>query len=127
MNYINYAGTLGSVKKQDIRNIKNLFERIEIVTGVTSDELKSRSRKRDYSDARKIFFYHCVENLEITTVESGKLLNRDHSTVIHNVNAARQYRKTDAMFKSLIDRALCPIEENQKTSTKECFVVADVF
>ena len=51
---------------------------------VTLDEMKGVSRERRYVRARSIFY--AITNRVYSSVEIGKFLNRDHSTVLHALN-----------------------------------------
>ena len=56
---------------------------------VTKEDLLKSSRLRKLVDARKLVIMYMLENTNITTTHLGKLLRRDHATVIHNYKAAR--------------------------------------
>lgn len=43
----------------------------------------NKSRKQEYVFARTIVFYVCREYFNMTLLESGKMLNRDHATALH--------------------------------------------
>lgn len=62
----------------------NIFKAIEEATGVTFEQIASKSRKNEIVEARFIFLgikkiYGAYSPLK----EIGKLLNRDHATIIY--------------------------------------------
>lgn len=50
--------------------------------GITLEALQSSKRTRPLPDARAIIFWLLCFTLNMSTTEAGKLLNRDHSTVV---------------------------------------------
>ena len=53
--------------------------------GVNSDELKGRSRHKQIVGPRHISMYLLREDAHLSTPEIGRLLNRDHTTVLHGL------------------------------------------
>ena len=76
-----------------------LYSIIERVLNVTEEELKSKSRIRKNSDARKMFFNYLKDNTSYSLTELGFLLNRDHSTVIYSIKTNKIYCDTDKAYK----------------------------
>ncbi|QDP66755.1 MAG: hypothetical protein GOVbin5978_31 [Prokaryotic dsDNA virus sp.] len=76
---------------EDITKIHNtkldradaLFEIIEDVTGVTKKQLLSKSRLAHIAIARNIAGYILHKEVKITSIETAKILNLNHSTVIY--------------------------------------------
>ena len=81
-NNLNYWVAPDLKIKKDIETVlKELCIDLEIELG----KLKSKSRLREIADKRHIALYVLYKNLGLTTLRSGKLLNRDHASVIHAV------------------------------------------
>jgi chromosomal replication initiator protein len=53
--------------------------------GVNADELKARSRHKQIVEPRQIAMYLLREDAHLSTPEVGRLLNRDHTTVLHGI------------------------------------------
>ncbi|MBV8716612.1 MAG: chromosomal replication initiator protein DnaA [Chloroflexi bacterium] len=53
--------------------------------GVNSDELKGKSRHKHVVGPRQIAMYLLREDAHLSTPDIGRLLNRDHTTVLHGV------------------------------------------
>jgi chromosomal replication initiator protein len=51
--------------------------------GVNSDELKGKSRHKQIVEPRQIAMYLLREDAHLSTPDIGRLLNRDHTTVLH--------------------------------------------
>lgn len=70
-------------------NKKRFFDSNDIInsvvinTDVTKADLKSRKRNYDIKNARHIAIYLVYKYTEKTTNETGKIFDRDHTTVLH--------------------------------------------
>ena len=67
---------------------------------ISENDLKSKSRKRCIVMARQIFIGLCFEIIpfEVTTISLGKMLLRDHSTIIYNRDTFADLRDTNKVF-----------------------------
>jgi chromosomal replication initiator protein len=53
--------------------------------GVQADDLKSKSRHKQIVEPRQMAMYLLREDGHLSTPEIGRLLNRDHTTVLHGI------------------------------------------
>jgi chromosomal replication initiator protein len=53
--------------------------------GVKMDDLKAKSRHKQVVEPRQIAMYLLREDAHLSTPEIGRLLNRDHTTVLHGI------------------------------------------
>jgi chromosomal replication initiator protein len=53
--------------------------------GVKADDLKARSRQKQIVEPRQIAMYLLREDAHLSTPEVGRLLKRDHTTVLHGL------------------------------------------
>jgi chromosomal replication initiator protein len=53
--------------------------------GVNADELKGKSRHKQIVEPRQISMYLLREDAHLSSPEIGRLLNRDHTTVLHGL------------------------------------------
>ena len=53
--------------------------------GVNADDLKGRSRHKQIVEPRQIAMYLLREDAHLSTPEVGRMLNRDHTTVLHGI------------------------------------------
>ncbi len=66
---------------------------------VTSAQVNSKSRKRDYVVARQVSMYFAQKYTKMPASRIGKLVgNRDHSTVIHSCGQVEQRMRIDKVF-----------------------------
>jgi hypothetical protein len=85
---------------------------------VNMDNIFSRSRKRTHVDARMqlvsfLYFYR-----EYTYADVGRLVSKDHITIIHNVNNHQDLLETNGIYSHSFFRAL----ETLKEEMPELFV-----
>ena len=53
--------------------------------GINADELKGKSRHKQIVEPRQLAMYLLREDAHLSTPEIGRLLNRDHTTVLHGL------------------------------------------
>lgn len=72
--------------------------------GVTVNEMKDKTRKREIVVARQVAMYFAKNytNLSLKTI-GAHFGNRDHSTVIHALTSVNDLMDTDKKFKSTMD------------------------
>ena len=100
-----YAGTVSQLKV----NYDQLGNIVCDIFGVTLGELLSKARQRELVDARKAFFYFALQirdrqKRQDSLVSIGKMLGKDHSTVIHSVKQANSLIETDDEFRNKVSR-----------------------
>jgi chromosomal replication initiation ATPase DnaA len=71
--------------------------------GIKAKDLVSPSRKRPIVEARSILAYLIRQNTGNSLSDIGKLIGRDHATVISAVKNVTNWCSTDKDFKSLVD------------------------
>lgn len=54
---------------------------------VTPDQIISQNRKRHIVEARQLFCYLCRRELKLTFAGIGRIIHRDHSSIMHGVAA----------------------------------------
>jgi chromosomal replication initiator protein len=72
--------------------------------GITSEELLSRSRKRQILQARQISMYLCrtlLPNCSLSTI-GAQTGGKDHATVLHSCNIVSDMMTTDRVFKKYV-------------------------
>ena len=79
--------------------IDDILETVCQHFNVTPQNVFSKSRKRDYVQARQISMYLAQKFTKMPTSRIGQLIGgRDHSTVIHSCTAIEQRLKVDKGF-----------------------------
>lgn len=64
-------------------DVADIIEVVSKVTGVNELELLSRRRERQYVRARHIAIQLMIEMTDLSYVQIGSALNRDHTTVMY--------------------------------------------
>jgi chromosomal replication initiation ATPase DnaA len=68
--------------------------------GVTPDQVVSQNRIQHILYARHLFCYICKRELQMTLVSIGRILHRDHSTIINAINVYDDLLKYDRNTRS---------------------------
>jgi len=118
MNPMTYAGLSVSAKKENTTSVKNLLNRVELMTGITIEELRSKDRRRDLTDMRKIISYHCNKVLGMRTSGIGLILNRDRATMIYSVKLCEQLMDSDEAFRCKFNEILDPLKNDNLIELK---------
>lgn len=71
------------------------------ISGVTTKEIRSKSRKQELCDIRKIISFTLKKN-GLTLECIGRILKRDHSTVIYNLRWYDIMLNNDRDFKNRV-------------------------
>ena len=72
------------IRQETVNNkLELLFGITEAITGVTEKNIKSPLRFRDIAVARNVVGVILNKELGITTTRAGKLIGRDHSTIVY--------------------------------------------
>lgn len=77
--------------------------------GVSWSELTSRSRRRNLVDARRIISYILTRYLSLTDV--GKIINRDHASVLFVKRSCADLLETDYKFKNQYGQIISQYEK----------------
>ena len=76
-----------------------VVEAVENVMGITFQEMQSKYRFRQITQARNMYCYYMYHNLGWTLLEIGKSIGgRDHSTVMHNIKVHNDMCYSDPEF-----------------------------
>ena len=79
--------------------VDDILERVCRHFNVTTQQVMSRSRKRDFVAARQMSMYFAQKYTKMPASRIGQLIGgRDHSTVIHSCSAIEQRMKVDKAF-----------------------------
>ena len=71
---------------------------------VSIDDLSSKSRTKEISQARQIAMYLCREVTNISLLKIGENFgNRDHSTVMHAIDKIKQLLISNDDVKTIVD------------------------
>jgi len=79
---------------------------VSIVYDVTPDAILEKVRTQNIMDARHLFCYLCRKHLKMTYLSVGKILHRDHSTIINSVQVYESLIEYDRTSNKLYVEAL---------------------
>lgn len=82
--------------------------------------LTCKSRKREVVELRMIFCY-MARMMRYTLGTIGEFLNRDHTTIIHNVSTFLNLMETDDGFKSRYNEILNHINQSHESPVMDQF------
>ena len=99
MNYFSIPGIL----KVDI-NPDNVFKVIEKVTGINRDILCSAARQRPIVEARYIFAYIIRKKTNLSLVQIGNILNKNHCSIIFYNRQMDWFIKSDQNIINLYNK-----------------------
>jgi chromosomal replication initiation ATPase DnaA len=68
---------------------KEILRAVSLITGISEELIKSKTRKQDIKDARFLFFFYCKKNTIYFYKQISGYLNRHHSTAINGVKKFR--------------------------------------
>jgi len=80
------------------------------IYGITVENILSRRRLRRYADARAVICYVLCFTQGYSTTEVGKVLNRNHSSIVYFNKKTRDWLRTPIINK----RGACAIKELEK-------------
>lgn len=80
------------------------------IYGITVENILSRRRLRRYADARAVICYLLCFTQGYSTTEVGKVLNRNHSSIVYFNKKTRDWLRTPIINK----RGACAIKELEK-------------
>lgn len=98
-------------EKKTVYTQKMVIESVEHVMGIPFRQIQSKYRHRPLTQARNMYCYYAYQYLKWTLLEIGKTIgNRDHTTVLHNINVYHdlcfsdaEYEKKSMAIKNLIE------------------------
>lgn len=80
------------------------------IYGITVENILSRRRLRRYADARAVICYMLCFTQGYSTTEVGRVLNRNHSSIVYFNKKTRDWLRKPLLNK----RGACAIKELEK-------------
>lgn len=107
----------------------DIINSVVIHTDVSKADLKSRKRNLDIKNARHIAIYLVYKYTEKSTNETGRLFDRDHSTVIHarkRIKTAKDgydpelFKLLNVVEKSVLSQRIKYVKKNDRCNVNGC-------
>lgn len=93
--------------------INHIVDEVCRTTGVSSDDIYGKKHTANVSNARKMCFYIIREVTDMSYKSIGKEFNRDHSTVMYNVEKLEEKLKVDSVLNSQVSDIINNIKDSQ--------------
>ena len=93
--------------------IEHIINEVSRTTGVSVDDIRSKKRTANISDARKMVFYILREVTDMSFEEIGKEFGRDHSTVIYNIREMGEKMNANSLLNSQVTDIVNNIRDEQ--------------
>ena len=74
--------------------------------GIEETLIPGKARTKDVMLARQVCMYLLCQDLGMSTTAVGKLLKKDHTTVIYGIQKVEDLLNTDAHFSARVNRVI---------------------
>ena len=81
------------------------------VFDVSLDELKGRGRSSNLIKPRHVIYYLANTELKLSLTNIGRLMNRDHTSILHGVNSVREKMRIDFQLAKDCEKVLALSQE----------------
>ena len=83
--------------------IDNIIQEVSVLYSVTPDDIRSKKRSAQISNARKVAAYIMREVTGMSFEDIGNEFGRDHATMIYSINSVSEQMEKDSKMKSMIE------------------------
>ena len=90
-----YIAQTNIQSKRKTISVKQLIDRVAKYYNLSAKDLLGTSRIKNIKTARQISMYLMKEELGMSTVEIGRELSKDHTTIMHGIKVVKNNLKTD--------------------------------
>lgn len=92
----------GAVLKEDCVRMAKIINATSKVFNVRNDEIIGRTRNKAVASARQVVYMIARTSTEMTLPQIGKVMKRDHTTVLYGINKASERAEKDQQFADMI-------------------------
>ena len=78
--------------------VDKIFEKVSKKYGISIDDLKGRKNTKEIALARHKCIYVIRNTTQLSTNDIGRLLSRDHSTVLSSINFIDEKKQNDTLL-----------------------------
>lgn len=97
-------------REDDIEIITPIADTVTKITGVTTNQLSSKYRGREYSDARKIYSMIC-HMAGISWTNAGMFIMHDHATIFAGNKTGKILLEFDPEFREKYNQVLTEVKK----------------
>ena len=87
-------------------NFESIVKHILTTKNMKINDLLSESRVRKVVEVRKLIAFILHKKLNLTSIEVGKLLGKDHSTILYYCNWVIDTMSVDKNYKKMVESYL---------------------
>ena len=116
-----FVGLETSIKRK-LRSSKRLYVNTDEILNIISEEqsisvdsIVSRVRHRDVVGGRQLFCYILREKFGYSYSKIGKLIERNHATIMHSNKSHKDNYQFDREYRNMCDRVLNRVYEVSTT------------
>lgn len=92
--------------------VEHIIAEVANVYGVTPEDMRSKKRSQQISNARKIAIYIVKEITQMSLAAIGEeFAGRDHSTIVYSIQDVEAHMKKDAQMRETIETIMKTIRE----------------
>ncbi len=106
MSYWTAPGSLSNTFISKDVNTKEVIQKVCFFYGVEYLELMSKSRVRNIVDARNTIYYILNRCCKVSLTEIGRILKKNHATVLSGANRVEGFMEFDKVFKVQINNLI---------------------
>jgi chromosomal replication initiation ATPase DnaA len=108
-------------KPKQVKDIDPLYvlQQMAEAEGYSLEQILSKTRTMPYVDVRRCFIYYACCELHMTAKGVGRIIGKDHSTIIYARESAKDLFKTNPPFKRLYKKLVDSIKHYQKPTDSE--------
>ena len=105
MNYYTFPGLEKKEQRKFLLgNIDHIINVVCDMFEITTDDVKSSSRQRIYTEPRQIIIYFLRQKTELSFKMIGEMFKRDHSTIIYSCQFIESAMSVDKKFRAKVER-----------------------
>lgn len=105
--------------ESDRKKIQFVFDYIHKETGISEQQIRSKVRKRDILDARRLFFYVMRKYFQYSFEKIGMITLHTHATVLHACKTFEDYEAAYPKITTLPYKDICFQLDLMKESVEE--------
>lgn len=102
--FVGLKSNFQSKVKTSILERINPLEILEVISNQSNqsvEDIMSRTRRQEIVDARQLFCHVIKEKYDMPLAKIGKIIGRDHATVIHSIKAHRDRYDVNKQYREL--------------------------
>jgi chromosomal replication initiation ATPase DnaA len=84
--------------------LSEILSNVSYITGIKTDDIKDGTRKREIVEARFFYCYRARRYTKHTFESIGRLINRDHASVLHGIRMVDECKEIKDRYNELFTK-----------------------